>query len=186
MTITEYREVATYIENVKEIIAKNLPHTGCKVFANATAAYIYADTGEQKHLVEYVSKVPKPGRQYLQAIIAYFKKQMPVEAMCQLMFDHRSGEFYLRVPDSVTASMVDVSASFPMLLDPHKEIIATFHSHNSMPAFFSPTDDAAEMDQIGLFGVIGRLDTEKPQVLLRAVYEGSEKYISPEKFFEVV
>lgn len=169
----------------KEILSRNLPFTGCKLFANATAAYIYAEVGEQKQLVEYVSKVPKPKKKLLDGIIAYFKKQMPVEAICQIMFDHRSKEFYIRIPEEVTASVVDVKASFPMLMDPHKEIIATIHSHNSMPAFFSPTDDAAELDQIGLFGVIGRLDADKPQVLLRAVYEGGEKYIPAEKFFEV-
>lgn len=171
----------------KEILSKKLPFYGCKLFANATAAYIYGDGAGGKQLVQYTSKVPRPRKAILDAIVAYFKKQMPVEAICQLMYDHKSGEYYIRVPEesSVQANRVSVLACFPIEKNPHREVIATFHSHNSMPAFFSPTDDEAEMDQIGVFGVIGRLDLPQPQLLIRAVYEGGTKYLPMEEFFEV-
>jgi len=95
----------------KEILSKNLPHCGCKVFASSSAAYIYAEGGGMKQLVEYKSKLKKPDEHVLDAIVTYFKKQLPLEAICQLMYDHRRNEYYLRVPDCVQASTVDVRAS---------------------------------------------------------------------------
>ena len=36
-----------------------------------------------------------------------------------------------------------------------------------------------------MFGVVGRLDTDKPQVVIRAVYEGGIKNVPPYTFFDV-
>lgn len=44
--------------------------------------------------------------------------------------------------------------------------VLEIHSHHRYPAFFSPTDDADEQ-RLGLFGVLGRLDTDQPEVALR-------------------
>lgn len=46
------------------------------------------------------------------------------------------------------------------------DIMLEIHSHNTLPAFFSTTDDRDE--QGGRFyGVIGKLDQERPQLVLR-------------------
>ena len=44
--------------------------------------------------------------------------------------------------------------------------VAEFHSHARYPAYFSHTDDADEQG-FKIYGVIGRLDQEKPQMALR-------------------
>ena len=41
------------------------------------------------------------------------------------------------------------------------------HSHNRMDAFFSGTDDEYE-NATGIYGVIGRVEDEKPEALFRA------------------
>jgi hypothetical protein len=41
------------------------------------------------------------------------------------------------------------------------------HSHGPLPACFSPRDDADEQ-RLGLYGVVGRLGSRRPEVRLRA------------------
>lgn len=45
------------------------------------------------------------------------------------------------------------------------------HSHNTMPAIFSVTDDQDEIYP-GVFGVIGNLDKEDPTMSIRVGYNG--------------
>jgi PRTRC genetic system protein A len=49
---------------------------------------------------------------------------------------------------------------------PTAATVLEVHSHHRMPAYFSRTDDADEQG-LRLYGVIGRLDTERPEVALR-------------------
>ena len=57
------------------------------------------------------------------------------------------------------------------------------HSHNTMNAFFSRIDDEDECYP-GVFGVIGRLDKEIPDVLLRAGLEGCFTTLKFSEVFE--
>ena len=45
-------------------------------------------------------------------------------------------------------------------------MVAEFHSHGSLPAFFSATDDRDEQG-FRIYGVTGRLDTVEPELSLR-------------------
>ena len=49
---------------------------------------------------------------------------------------------------------------------PAPDVLLEIHSHGAFPARFSPTDDADEQG-FGLYGVIGRLGGERPEVALR-------------------
>jgi PRTRC genetic system protein A len=49
---------------------------------------------------------------------------------------------------------------------PVADVILEIHSHHRYPARFSPTDDADEQ-RLCLYGVLGRLDGERPEVALR-------------------
>ena len=49
---------------------------------------------------------------------------------------------------------------------PPTGVVAEFHSHGSLPAFFSATDDRDEQG-FRLYGVVGRLDTLLPELSLR-------------------
>lgn len=50
-------------------------------------------------------------------------------------------------------------------------IILDLHSHNTMPAYFSPTDDRDEQEG-RFYGVMGRLDLPNPQLALRLGFYG--------------
>lgn len=61
---------------------------------------------------------------------------------------------------------------------PPPGLVLDLHSHNRMPAFFSPTDDRDE--QGGRFyAVIGHLDRPQPQFVLRLGLYGSWRYNIP-------
>ena len=49
---------------------------------------------------------------------------------------------------------------------PPSGVVAEFHSHGSLPAFFSATDDRDEQG-FRVYGVAGRLDTPEPELSLR-------------------
>jgi PRTRC genetic system protein A len=49
---------------------------------------------------------------------------------------------------------------------PGEQTVLEIHSHHRSPAHFSPTDDADEQ-RLCLYGVLGRLDGERPEVALR-------------------
>ena len=49
---------------------------------------------------------------------------------------------------------------------PPAGVVAEFHSHGSLPAFFSATDDRDEQG-FRIYGVAGRLDTPRPELRLR-------------------
>ncbi len=49
---------------------------------------------------------------------------------------------------------------------PPPGVVAEFHSHGSSRAFFSKTDDADEQG-FRIYGVVGRLDTDLPELSLR-------------------
>ena len=49
---------------------------------------------------------------------------------------------------------------------PPAGVVAEFHSHGSLPAFFSATDDRDEQG-FRIYGVVGRLDGPEPELSLR-------------------
>ena len=49
---------------------------------------------------------------------------------------------------------------------PPARVVAEFHSHGSSRAFFSETDDGDEQG-FRIYGVVGRLDTDRPEISLR-------------------
>lgn len=50
--------------------------------------------------------------------------------------------------------------------EPVPGAVVELHSHHRMRAYFSPQDDSDEQG-LGVYGVIGRLHTERPEVVLR-------------------
>ena len=86
-----------------------------------------------------------------------------------LLVIYRRGRYELVLPPQ-ERSAGQVRYTPPAL--PHGEtIVLAIHSHHRMPAFFSGTDDRDERG-LGVFAVLGRLDRERPEVILRAGVEG--------------
>jgi len=53
-----------------------------------------------------------------------------------------------------------------LVYQPIDDVVLEIHSHHRFPAFFSTTDDADEQ-ALRLYGVLGRLDTNRPEVAVR-------------------
>jgi PRTRC genetic system protein A len=70
-----------------------------------------------------------------------------------------TGYRVLRPPQVVGADRV--------LYRPTPGSVLELHSHHRMAAYFSRTDDADEQG-LGLYAVVGRLDADRPEVVLRA------------------
>lgn len=76
-----------------------------------------------------------------------------------------AGRYALVVPAQV-ASATRVRYT-PPTLPPGATITLALHSHHTLPADFSATDDGDEQG-LAIYGVLGRLDTARPEVALRA------------------
>lgn len=110
--------------------------------------------------------VPKAPARLLPFIIEAFRDRPDQEAVVEIFHDRRDGSFkpYWPPQRGATAGSVEY--------DPLPETDDVFrymnlHSHPRMDAFFSRTDDAEEK-RTGLYGVIGRVEDDRPQALFRA------------------
>ena len=70
-----------------------------------------------------------------------------------------------------------------MVYRPPRDALLQIHSHGAYPAYFSATDDADEQG-FGLYGVVGRLGSERPEVALRVGVYGYFLPVPLEAVFE--
>ncbi|PLR70476.1 hypothetical protein [Bacillus sp. UMB0728] len=117
-------------------------------------------------------RLPKiPGEMFSQ-IYSFFKAycdRLDTEVMLQIFFDTESGNYFLECPvQYVSKVKVDAVLSQDLLGRNSLRYIqvAQIHSHNSMSAYFSSTDDADEKAFM-IYGVFGLLNTERPQCKFR-------------------
>lgn len=134
------------------------------------------DSGKNDKVCFYPS-IPKIPERILQEIIRYFRKDLQQEMVVQILF--MNNEFLINLPHIQYSTKVSVSYCFQIPVG--ALLVVTIHSHNTMPAFFSDTDDKDE-EMPGLYGVVGCLD-RSPQLKLRASVDGSFGYISVWKLF---
>ena len=74
-------------------------------------------------------------------------------------------------------------ATASLTYDPNiKNVVAEFHSHGYLRAFFSKTDDRDEQG-FRIYGVVGRLDQPKPEAKLRLGIYGNFTAITWEDAF---
>lgn len=92
---------------------------------------------------------------------------------------YRAGKFFVHYLERQQSSKYMVSYVFQIPIG--TLLVMTIHSHNTMPAYFSATDNEDEKIT-GLYGVIGRLD-RKPQIRCRASLSGSFGDIAVNKLF---
>jgi PRTRC genetic system protein A len=116
-------------------------------------------------------KVPRiPGR-LLQAVLADARANIGQEVMYQFRLEAGQGWSVTRPAQERSWARVGYRS------DP-TNVILDLHSHHTMPAFFSKTDDADEQGG-RLYGVIGHLDQPEPQLALRLGGYGHHLYNIP-------
>lgn len=117
----------------------------------------------------------------LRRIVAIFKERPDTEALISIVVDTVTDGFHLVWQgDETTAHSVDYD---PIPPSDRFVLYAEIHSHHTMPAFFSATDDASEK-ATGLYGVVGRVDRDPPQALFRYACGGVFRHLPAEALFE--
>ena len=134
-------------------------------------------TGVAVYWQRAIEKIPAT---ILYQIVDYFRRDTRVEAMVQVYYSVDEGTYYLKKPYQVVSK-----ASVDYVNEHTADILVlTAHSHNTMPAVFSRTDDEDEV-YTGLFMVVGRLDRPEPEITCRCGLEGCFGYLDITDIFDI-
>lgn len=108
----------------------------------------------------------------------------PLEALVHIYWDMEEKRFFLHVPEqTVGKDFVDAVLDEELLNDERYLHYADLHSHNDMPAQFSPVDDRDERAN-RVYMVVGRLDRYFPELSVRVCNGGHFCPIPPEQVLE--
>ncbi|QIN81086.1 hypothetical protein GBA65_21875 (plasmid) [Rubrobacter marinus] len=108
--------------------------------------------------------VPPCPAGHLKRIVEIFKERPDKEALVIVVYDSEEGEYHL-VWQGDVADRGRVEYT-PLPDDERYLVYAEIHSHHSMSPFFSRDDDASEK-KLGVYGVVGHVDRERPVGVFR-------------------
>lgn len=126
---------------------------------------------------------------FFEQIMSFFKKVMELknaeyEAHCWILWNKEKG-YYISVPKQ-TVSKASVNFVYDNdALPPGDIIVVDIHSHNTMGAFFSGTDDNNDKSGIYFSGVIGKLKDKEPATIFRFNLYETKRKCGLEDIFEV-
>jgi PRTRC genetic system protein A len=131
--------------------------------------------------------VPKIPATLLDMTLSFFRKiydKHSSEVFLQYFYDEKSKEYLLHCPKQ-KVSGASVSYERDEKFETREKILVfEIHSHGSMGAFFSGTDDKDEKDD-RFFGVIGKVKKFYPEMKLRVSVGGRRREISVEDIFDI-
>lgn len=133
---------------------------------------------EMLSLDVFEMSLPKIPNNLFNVIVKEFKRDLTRENMVQIYWSVKTKSYYLVKPK---ATYDKISVRYQMT-HTHDILVMSIHSHNTMPAIFSSTDDEDEV-YTGLFGVVGNLDTNHISMSFRAGMEGKFKELYYEDIF---
>lgn len=136
--------------------------------------------------VAFERKLPKIDRSILDHIIAYFRTDLSVEMMVKVMYNKHTEEFMVVAADGEKTKHginYDFYEKIELLGRQGLISVMEIHSHNTMPARFSPVDDEDEQYP-GVFGVIGHLHLPTPSMKFRCGLDGVFSEIRVSELFE--
>lgn len=107
--------------------------------------------------------VPRIPELWLASIHHSAVAQLPREAMYQLVPDAQARN---SLGGWACARPAQASSRAAVTFQDTGQAVVDLHSHNSMDAFFSRTDDGDEQG-LRFYCVIGRLDTDRPEIAAR-------------------
>ncbi len=153
-------------------LRKNRIGVACKEMAKFTTPLAGIPAGEGNLKEGYLLGVPKVPFLFYQQIVAFFRDvndAHKTEAMVQVWFNHDTGLHQLHVPlQNVSGGMVEHAGDFDKDPSGNFSHVMDIHSHHTMGAFWSGTDDADEARHERLYGVIGLIDKLIPASKWRA------------------
>ena len=136
----------------------------------------------------FIPALPKIPYELLEQITAFFKSfvnaNKELEALVYIYWSFAENEYKICVPEQ-KVSKVSVDTTLPDIEDDDHILVMEVHSHNTMPAIFSSTDDKDEK-ATRLYTVIGRLDKVYPDISTRISVGGKYVEIAPSLVFESI
>lgn len=135
----------------------------------------------------FIPALPKVPYEMLAQIISFFRSYVTedseLEAMVYVYWSAEENAYFAYAPkQTVTKDSIDTT--LPDLDEEKFTLVMEIHSHNTMKAFFSLTDNADEK-ATRLYTVIGRLDKLFPDLKTRASVGGKFIDIPPAEVFEM-
>lgn len=114
----------------------------------------------------YYPRVPKAPASFLADIISLFRENSEIEAHINLVYDRSHASYHL-FSTQVEGSASRGRVSYHQV--PHTDelfVVAEIHSHHTMDPRFSRTDNDNDL-RSGIYGIIGRIDENRPQAAFR-------------------
>lgn len=175
----EQRLISVYMVSGKKGAAAQVVPFPARAMTTALGRFTAVSyrTGVVVYWQRAIEKIPA---EILSQIVDYFRRDTRVEAMVQVYYSPEEGRYYLKKPYQVV-SKVSVDYKMEHTTD---ILVLTAHSHNTMPAVFSRTDDEDEV-YTGLFMVVGRLDRPEPEITCRCGLEGCFGYLDITDIFDI-
>ena len=134
----------------------------------------------------FIPALPKIPYSILSEILAFFKsyvtKDSEFEALAYIYWSFEDAKYYVHVPKQ-QVSKASVDSNLPELDEEKFVLVMEIHSHNTMVAKFSPTDDRDER-ATRLYTVVGRMDKLFPDITTRISVGGKYVEIDPTTVFE--
>jgi PRTRC genetic system protein A len=141
---------------------------------------------EEKYKM-YLPKVPESIYYQIQSLFIDIADEMGnAEAYVQVYYDIEKKEYFVFVPEQIVsgASVHYNNKEGPNVENPERYIYALeIHSHNTMNAFFSGTDDADEKET-RFYGVFGKIKDATPEFKLRFVVHGQKLLVNTDDVFD--
>ena len=134
----------------------------------------------------FIPALPKIPYSILSEIIAFFKtfvtEKSENDAMANIYWSFEEEKYRVHVPKQ-TVTKASVDTNLPDIDEEKFLLVMEVHSHNTMGAVFSRTDDKDEI-ATRLYTVIGRLDKVFPDMTTRISVGGKHLVIDPAIVFD--
>ena len=134
---------------------------------------------------EFKMALPKIPAHIFSKVMGFFKSisdELHYEVLVHILYDTEEKEYIIKVPKQrISEASVNSETDEPY---PDRYIhVMDFHSHNTMPAVFSGTDNADEKET-RLYAVAGRFNRTFPEITVRAGCAGKFIPLNSEDVFE--
>lgn len=131
--------------------------------------------------------VPKIPANLLGEAVSFFReiyKEHSSEVFLQFYWDKVNSKYIIHCPSQVVSGASVRYENDEMFTDPDKVLVFEIHSHGSMGAFFSGTDDGDEKAD-RFYGVVGNIKAYFPELKLRMLIGGNAYEIQPQELFDI-
>ena len=127
-------------------------------------------------------KIPMHLLMFIWDFFAKLSERYELEALVHILYDMHSKEYTVRVPKQ-KLTHVSVDSVLEEEYPDHLIHVMDIHSHNTMPAKFSPVDDEDEKPT-RLYAVMGMLHRAFPDICVRASCGGHFVPVDPIEVFD--